>query len=171
VLAVTIIILSLPGLSVNPIARGLQPLTDKQVFRQALAAQANIPDPQWVVFGDAYVSQAFVANGFTTLGGNKFIPDPDQMLVLDPGGNSSNVWNRYARIKFVVAESHLATFELVHTDSYKIFINPCSDQLKRIGVTNAGSTSPLDLAHFPCLTAYSANLPVNGVYLYVINHI
>lgn len=168
-LALTIIIVSVPGLSINPIARGLTPLTDKQLFQNARAEQAFNQDPLWIIFGSGFISQAFVANGLNTVGGNKFVPDMDKMRLLDPGGNSSNIWNRYARIEFNAIESHLNSFQLLHADSYRVSINPCGEQLKDIGVTNVGSTTALDLGQFPCLTTNASTSPVNGIYLYTIH--
>jgi len=168
-LTVTIVIVSLPGLSANPIAIGLSPLTDKQVFRNARDEQASIQEPLWVIFGSAVVSQAFVANGFNTIGGNKFVPNMEKMHILDPGGNSSNIWNRYARIQFSAHESHSVSYQLLNADSYKASVNPCGEQLADIGVTHVGSLISLDLPQFPCLVTDDSVSPVNGIYLYTIN--
>jgi hypothetical protein len=154
-------------LSSNPIARGLAPILDKPLFAAALAEQADKSNPLWVAYDNiGLIPQAFGANGIQSLGGNNFAPNIEQLQILDPAASFTGIWNRYARISFKATESNEVTFQLSADDAYQIIINPCSNQLRQIGVTNVSSTEPLSENRFPCLISRGNEEPVNGVYLY-----
>ena len=158
----TVLAISLPGLIVNPVAAGLSPLTGKDLFIEAEWLQSTTDSPRWAVFGHALVSQAFVANGFSTFAGQQYIPTPAVMAILDPDSSAEQIWNRYARIELVAGDADRASFKLIYPDHYQIKISPCSTAMDALGVTHIASSTPLKST---CLVSTNA-IPVNGIYLY-----
>lgn len=157
------LLLITPSLSVNPISSGLEPLLDKPVFQTA--REVSSTDSKWLVNGDGAYAQAFVANGFTVLFGQQYVPDLKVYEIIDPESANINVWNRYARINVLDSTTSTPEFELIQGDNFSINMDLCSPLIRKIGVTHIASQS--NLTNKQCLIAESKTA-INGLFLYRI---
>jgi hypothetical protein len=161
--ALLVAVVALPALAVNPVNRGLQALLDKPVL--AAAADAGGGSARWLVIGSAIVPQAFKARGLEVFGGTLMLPDYEAMRVLDPGGASSHVWNRYAHVQVDSAPGLPAPrFTLDHLDAYRIELDVCSPRVDALSVDRVAYTTPVPPADLRCLSPLRA--PVDGIALY-----
>jgi hypothetical protein len=169
IIALSILIVSLPGMLVNPVARGLGPLMDSQLIHEVNKIDNEYGKTRWVVIGGAVLPQALRSAGVQVFNGVSFSPQLDDLKLLDPKGIYEQVWNRYAHIA-VESNSGAASvpeFSLVQGDVYVITLDVCSESLKSIGVTHLvynGTPSENDMK---CLESVSVLSKGFGIYKYI----
>jgi hypothetical protein len=153
------------SLQVNPVFSGTEILLKKTVFTSG-AQLAGDGDRKWVVFGDLKVAQGLRAKGQDVLNGVQYAPNHAVMTRLDPSGQSSSVWNRYANMGFAVSpDSNVVSFELLNADLYIAKIHPCHAAFEQLGVDLFAFSNVGNPGDFPCLRL-ARSFPVLDVYFY-----
>lgn len=119
---------------VNPVARGLAPLTASRLHREVRELVAREPAARWAVFGNYLFANYLKAAGARVMNGTRFVPDPEQMRVLDPADRSQGIHNRYGHMSLATGDAASARFELAAFDSYVATVSATSGVWKALGV-------------------------------------
>jgi hypothetical protein len=123
---------------INPMGHGLPGLTQSESLRWLAAAHAKYPVGKWIVLGDSGRSQVlpdFIkATGAHALDGIHCNPDYDMLRVLDPAGKYSDVYNRYALIRFRSADVAEPILRATDGLAYDVEMPMRADLLDRLGV-------------------------------------
>jgi hypothetical protein len=153
------------SLQVNPVLSGTGMLLNKTVITSG-ALLADEGGRKWAVFGDLKVAQGLRAKGQDVLNGVQYAPNHDVMARLDPTGQFSHAWNRYANMGLMVAsEPDVVKFELLNADVYIAKIHPCHAAFDQLGVDLFAFSSVGNPGVFPCLRL-ARSFPVLDVYFY-----
>jgi hypothetical protein len=110
---------------INPVMRGLGPLSESAAFIEVEKIHAADPEGKWIAFGDYVTGQLVKATGAPILNGTKIVPDLPLLRQLDPNRAYEDVYNRYAWI--VCAIQVLppeASFTLLQPDFYTLHLPP-----------------------------------------------
>jgi hypothetical protein len=140
-------------------------LLNKTVFNtgEQLAGEG---DRKWAVFGDLKVAQGLRAKGQDVLNGVQYAPNHEVMARLDPAGQFSHAWNRYANMGLTATpEPGAVSFELLNADVYIVKIHPCHPAFDQLGVDLFAFSSVGNPGDFSCLRLTSS-LPALDVYFY-----
>ena len=142
----TIIISSLGGVMVNPLRIGVDSVYSVPWVEEI----GNVRDSEgsndiWAVECTGLESPVF-ANvgllcGVKTFNATAVYPNMELWGKLDPDGEYSDVYNRYAHIGVYIKEAGEPEFELITADSFKLYIT--FDDLKKAGVTYITGLSDL----------------------------
>ncbi|HET9444134.1 MAG TPA: hypothetical protein VFO65_12470, partial [Acidimicrobiales bacterium] len=122
---------------VNPVQRGLDPLTETALRRAVEQVAGDRPQRAgWIAFGgDVAVIGTLTAAGVNTLSAVSPYPDADAWRVLDPDGRFEEVWNRYARVAFVPGpEGGPTEMKLIQPDAFVVTVDPCAPELTALDV-------------------------------------
>ncbi len=130
-LSCVVIYISVAGLTVNPISRGLDALYNKTVAQKVLALKEHDPAGKWMVHNSLELGNFLVALGVKTLNSVHYYPDLKTWKLLDPGGYYYQVYNRYAHVQ-VQLTNEQTHFMLVQKDYFILFLN--INDLKKTGV-------------------------------------
>ncbi len=133
----SILAILLPIVTVNPIRKGLSPLTDSSVNKSIIDAAALSPGEKtsgFVVYENNVISFYLMANGYNVINGVKYIPDWLTLNFFDRENKYRKISNRYARIDFLPAEDSNISFKLNHADNYTIHISPCNEAFRDANV-------------------------------------
>ncbi len=120
---------------INPLERGIGPLTDSQLRRAIDDAAQRDERGGWVAFAaDSVLKGTLTASGVNNISGTSPYPDRSAWQVLDPDLDDEQIWNRYAHVSFFVgAPGQEPTFALIGPDSLTVTVDPCSPSLERLG--------------------------------------
>lgn len=163
-----ILVALLPSFAVNPLTAGLAPLRENRVSLAVRGLQQQDPGTEWVAYGSYPLAELLKASGAQVLNGTKYTPDFEVMAVLDPRGESADVYNRYAHISFTEPPAGAAepvTITLTAADAFTVAADPCGPELKELGVTRFAFFYAPDESRLSCLAPLES-LPESGVYLY-----
>ena len=119
---------------INPVMRGLAPLTDSAAFQEVDKIRAADPEAKWIAFGDYLSGQLVKATGAPVLNGTKIVPDLHFLRQLDPERRYENVYNRYAWI--ICAPQTFpeeVRFSLLQAEFYTIHLPPGLPILREAG--------------------------------------
>jgi hypothetical protein len=122
---------------INPLQRGIDPLTDNPLAESIEEVRADRPqDDGWVMFGgDFFADGVLTASGVDNVGAVSFYPDPDEWEVIDGDGSRAPVWNRYAHVRFQLGDEGSAPrITLDGGDSVAVTIDSCDPRLAELGV-------------------------------------
>ncbi|QJW91714.1 hypothetical protein HNV11_21180 [Spirosoma taeanense] len=134
---VGIVIALLPNLSVNPLAKGLSPVTENVLYRAVESIRQQDPEARWVVFGNNYLTYLVGATGVKQVSGVKYTPNFATMRVIDPTAKRDTVYNRYAHSVYRSYPNPTDTTIIDNGgsyDAYGVYIDPCSPKLKKLNV-------------------------------------
>ncbi len=110
---------------INPVMRGLGPLTESAAFMEVQKIHAADPEAKWITFGDYVTAQLVKATGAPVLNGTKIVPDLPLLRQLDPSRRYESVYNRYAwiicGIKVFPEE---VSFDLLQAEFYTMHLPP-----------------------------------------------
>ncbi|PWK22636.1 hypothetical protein LV89_03348 [Arcicella aurantiaca] len=132
VIAVTLV----PNIMVNPIAKGLAPITEHNIYQQIKAIDKADPHQRWMVNGSQFYGYITQATGVNVLGGVKYVPDFKTMKVIDGKYKRDTVYNRYAHTVYssYIDGKDSTVVALNFEDGYSIGIDGCSPRLKELKV-------------------------------------
>lgn len=157
--ALAIFLVLIPSYLVNPLSSGLDPIYKKDVAKAAAQLRTDSPDSEWLVYSDrdtlAELPEFLKASGLNVFNGVKYTPDLRLMEVLDPEHKFKNVYNRYAHIGFWEPESgneKVIEIVLAAGDTYIVIADPCSGELKRMGIERFAFTYKPDEKKLSCLS-------------------
>jgi len=147
-----IIALFLPATRVNPVNRGLAPLTKTSALSVIEKIRQSFPDAQWIAFDGTHQSALLLAAGVNVLSGPKMLPDLDFFHELDPGGRDLNIYNRFAMDVFHLARKpDVVRFILINSGAFHVIVHPVNPVLRKRDVrffvfsTPIGDPTPFDL--------------------------
>ncbi len=139
-IASAMVLFSLPSLGINPIGKGLSPITEHALYQKVRELHAQDPTARWTVMTDGqsrpYVTYLVTATGVNQLSGIKFIPDFKTMRTLDPTAKRDSAYNRYAHTVYgsYVDPAHPDSTVIANQfeDGYMVALDPCSPKLKKL---------------------------------------
>jgi len=91
-------VLTVSGVSVLPLARGTDALTEKPLSYAISDIVTADPTAKWCTYGDSYSAQFLIANGAPCITSVNYMPNMELWQTLDPTGQYDEVYNRYAHI-------------------------------------------------------------------------
>jgi hypothetical protein len=110
---------------INPVMRGLGPLTESAAFQEIDKIRAADPKAKWIAWGDYVTGQVVKATGAPVFNGTKIVPDLPFLQQLDPKSAYEAVYNRYA---WVICAAQVfpeeVSFSLLQDDFYTIHLPP-----------------------------------------------
>ncbi len=129
---------TLPNLKINPIGKGMAPITDNALYKTVRELHLQEPKARWVVLGSQYITYLVTATGVNQLSGVKNQPDFKTMRVLDPTARRDSAYNRYAHAVYstYIDPAHPDTVLIQNgfEDGYQVGIDPCSPKLRTLNV-------------------------------------
>ncbi len=134
-----ILLILAPYYLVNPIAYGLDPIYGNRIVIAASEIQKKEPDSKWIEYGGNTLANLLKTSGLNVVNGNKYTPDLDFYRTLDPGREYQYIYNRYSDVVYGEAKQGSGKevdFKLIQPDSFAVLIDPCSQKLAELGVTN-----------------------------------
>jgi hypothetical protein len=90
--------IALNSIAINPVMRGLSPLTGSQAFIKIDDVRKRDPSARWICYKDVRSAQLVKATGATVLNGAQILPDLNFMHQIDPSGALEGIYNRFAYI-------------------------------------------------------------------------
>ncbi len=140
VLAVVLLGMNIANITIHPVASGLSSVLENPVVKATEEISRKEPGARWAVFGNQSVTNLLKANGINVFNGVKVVPILKDMAVLDPTGENSDIYNRYAHISVFhfIDKKDSIRFRVnrnqIVNDSYSIFMDPCSPRLNQLEV-------------------------------------
>lgn len=141
VLYVVLGIMLFQNLLANPVTSGLSAIRENPLVKTSKEIHDADPQARWAVLGKegwegARLAQLLVANGINGFNGVKFVPPIKDMRVLDPSGQYDSVYNRYAWVTMqtYIDRNDTVVIRQSFNDGYTIFLDPCSERLKQLGI-------------------------------------
>lgn len=120
-----------PGFCVHPLQRGIAPVVESDFAQNVSNIVANDQDARWISEGNWTVSNLLTALGASTVCSTNAYPDLDIWHELDPAGEYSEIYNRYAHIDLHVVDGE-TSFEQIAGDLIRVNIS--LRDLKNLGI-------------------------------------
>ena len=153
----------LTGFTINPIARGIEPITNHQFIKVAKEISKD-DDGYWITTDSLQSQELLLANGFKVINGDNFYPDNGKWNILDPSGEFDDVYNRYAHINVsLVKNSESFNASIAYPDSIQISLN--INDLKKLGVKYICSMQSYGDLLLESNVSYQ-EIEINGIYIY-----
>lgn len=154
---VTMVLIALPTLYVNPVQNGLGPYLNKRSFQLAREVGGN-PHDTWAVFGNLRLAQGYRSLGLRVINGTAYSPRAELLDRLDTDGQYKEVWNRYAHVELSSGEAgQEPRFALKYADHYQIFLDVCGPHIRAAGVTHVAFTYAPSAREQACLEPLIVN--------------
>jgi hypothetical protein len=152
---------------VNPVAFGLGPIIDTQVYRQVSRVVDQDPEARWIVYGSYFASDLLKATGaHVFLGGSRGVPPLEELKLLDPESSSVSVYNRFAHVTLLPAQGNKVTFTLRGEDRYDLEVDPKSQVWRELGVKYVAMPAPSPDAEFLARATPVPGLSRGGLWVY-----
>ncbi len=120
------------GLMVNPLCRGIAPITDHPLSDFIAEQVKEDPDARWITADTNFIVGNFLmANGAKVIGATNFYPDVRRWEILDPTGEYDEVYNRYTNQYLFLTREHSHAV-LRQVDDICIYVNP--EDLKKMEI-------------------------------------
>jgi hypothetical protein len=126
---IMLLLVVLPSLDSNPIARGLEPIYGKRLVQTVTRIAATHQGERWLVYGDIVTPEIVRAAGADVFNGVQWPPDLAALRELDPAGTYVQVWDRYAHVEAVPGKLGSIRFTLDQTDEYTMAVSPLEPAL------------------------------------------
>lgn len=125
---------TLPNLGINPVSKGLSPITEHALYQKVRELHQQDPKARWTVMGSQYITYLVTATGVNQLSGIKFMPDYKTMRVLDPTAKRDSAYNRYAHTVYASFIDGRDSTIIVNQfeDGYTVGVDPCSPKLQKL---------------------------------------
>ncbi len=141
-----ICIITLSGLCINPLQKGINVVTDKSILKQIKEITHESQDALWVVVSDdGFINNLPIIVGAKTINSTNTYPNMELWKRLDPNEKESDIYNRYAQIyiDFTNAET---SFELIRPDTFKVKLN--YNEINKLNISYILSVKPLNENYF-----------------------
>jgi hypothetical protein len=131
-----VVLYLLPNLKFNPVAVGLAPIMQHNIYRTVQEIDKKDPGKRWVVFGSQYISYLVTATGVDLLSGVKTLPVRTIMHALDPTAKRDSAYNRYAHTVYqtYIDGRDSVIIQQSFEDAYTVGMDPCSPRFKDLKV-------------------------------------
>ena len=131
-----ILLFILPNVRINPVSKGLSPITENTLYQTVKTLHQQEPTARWVTYGSQFISYLVTATGVDLLSGVKFVPPRNIYKVLDPQMKRDSSYNRYAH---TVYQSFINGTDSVFIqnnfeDGCLVAMDPCSPRFKQLNV-------------------------------------
>lgn len=126
------VLILISGATVNPVARGLGPITGKKVAQAVLQTERGDPGKKWIGLENLLYGPYLVALGIDTINGVHYYPDLDYWRRFDADGAQQGVYNRYAHV-IVRLTGERTSFELMQGDVFIWRLN--TDDIAKTGAS------------------------------------
>jgi hypothetical protein len=165
--ALLLFALFLPATRINPVNRGLSPLTQTSALPIIEKARQMHPGARWVAFDGAHQSALLMAAGVDVISGPKMLPDLGFFHELDPTGRDFGIYNRYALCNFHLAGSpETVVLGLINSGAYTVTIHPANPALRKRNVSYFVFPGPLDKPAAVDLQPF-VRIPERHIWIYV----
>ena len=150
---------------VNPLYRGVG-ITDNEFSRYIMEAEKK-DNFYWVANDSSVLSAIMMASGAEVYGGVNTYPQTDVWRRYFP--NSTNVFNRYAHVRFLFDSSpQKRSLSLIQDDSFFVHISPCDEMLHDLNIRYIASERPLKSS---CLESNRGRIfDGKRIYIYTIKN-
>lgn len=151
--SVLILLALTPYVVVNPIARGMDPVFENQIYKTGYKLAAHDPDARWIVYGNPSLAALLKASGMQVVNGAKYTPDLDFYAAIDPTGSNRGIYNRYSHTTYnePALPAEPAAFRLLNGDAFAVDISPCSEDMKKLGVDHFAYNKKPGVESMSCL--------------------
>ena len=122
-------VMVLAGATVNPIARGVEPLFSHSLEKKINEISSTSPEDYWLAIGDTRLAAIGVANGARMLNMVNFYPDFSKWNLIDPEQEYKDIYNRYAHIAVYMTNEDTEFEPGESPDIFKLQLN-YKDSLK-----------------------------------------
>jgi hypothetical protein len=119
---------------VNPVARGLAPVTSRPLFQEVSKIVRSDPHARWAVYGNHVVANYLKAAGAPVFNGTHVVPPLADLRLLDPRDSARLFYNRYGHITLVSRPDPGIAFLLAAFDAYGIRVDPGHEVWRRLGI-------------------------------------
>ena len=125
-----------PNVFINPVARGIKPITERKIVSFAAKIVQSEPNARWVVYGDGAYANLLKVGGARVFNGVVYAPRLDDYQAFDSQGNYRHVYNRYAHVGLEANGSpeDQASFQVIQGDSFVMKVHPCHPAFEQVGV-------------------------------------
>ncbi|MDO4730616.1 MAG: hypothetical protein Q4B14_00580, partial [Clostridia bacterium] len=130
---------------VNPIRKGLDVIYENDIYKSVSNVTLQDKDGIWIMESMDYPSTNFsIMAGAPTVNSTNVYPNMNRWALLDPDGEYSEIYNRYAHIKIVLQpDSNGDTyFELISPDYFLIMLN--INDLQKLNISYILSANNLE---------------------------
>lgn len=110
------------GMTVNPLARGVDPIYNKVIGQKILEIARRDTNQKWIGVNSLVLGNYMVALGIKTFNSVHYYPDLNAWRALDPEGRYKDVYNRYAHVMVQLTDED-TYFKLEQGDVFTVFIN------------------------------------------------
>ena len=117
------------GATVNPIARGISPLTAHPLEQKIHQIAEEDKDAHWLALNSMFLQQIGIANGAKMLNAANFYPDYGKWEIIDPDGKYDDIYNRYAYIIVALTDGETKYTLGATPDIFTLQLS-CQDALK-----------------------------------------
>ncbi|MDN4509935.1 hypothetical protein [Gordonibacter sp. RACS_AR49] len=111
------------GLCVNPIQKGLDPLTDSALYSEVKQIAESNPTGLWIAEDTIAMANFCVAAGAPTINSTNAYPDLERWEALDQKGDYAEIYNRYAHIIISLQNDTDTEFSLQQDDAFQVILN------------------------------------------------
>ena len=142
------------GIGVNPVSRGISPITNHPISSLIHVIRTEEPDAKWIAeggLGSWVLANFAMANGAEVVNGTTFYPVGDYDII-DPEGIYTDQYNRYLNEAVHLEDADVSTPELISPDL--VYIHMSFDDLKALNIryviTDRDLTADLTLHGIKC---------------------
>ncbi|MCM2313999.1 MAG: hypothetical protein NDJ92_02465 [Thermoanaerobaculia bacterium] len=152
---------------VNPVAQGLQPITESRLYSTVRTMVQREPRAMWAASDRGGLAEYLMSAGAVVVNGTKFIPPVEQMSLFDVGGRQRFIYNRYAHA-YIESGNETAEpyFELRVQDQYVLHLPLRPEPWRRLGVRYLASGRPLPPSALAAHARLMHALPESKVWIY-----
>lgn len=119
--AICVIILT-TGACVNPIQKGLAPITESGIYQAVRSVVSKDPEALWIS-ENSVIANLCLAAGAPTINSTNMYPNLERWHKLDPTGRYEEAYNRYAHISVTLESEEPTSMNLIQEDSFGINLN------------------------------------------------
>ncbi len=160
----------MPNLRMNPVAKGLSPITEHALYRTVRDIHQRDPDARWVVNGSQYISYLTTATGVKLLTGVKYVPARNITSVLDPQMKRDSAYNRYAHTVYQSFIDPQKPDSVIMINNFEdgclVAMDPCSPRFKKLNVKYVIFDKQPQAVEIRCMKEISV---LGGIHIYQIN--
>lgn len=162
------VLLAVSSATINPLQRGLDPITRAPLIAQIDMVRAVDPAGRWVSTpGDEPAFAILAASGAPAASGTSWYADAARWRRLDPDPRVERIWNRFAYVYvFVEDRPSGPRLRIGRTeDVVEVRLGSCDPALARVGIRYLIATGPQGA---PCLRQIAAPVQRGQRYLYEV---
>jgi hypothetical protein len=160
----------LPNFRLNPVAKGLSPITEHVLYRTVQEIHQRDPNARWVVNGSQYISYLTTATGVKLLSGVKYIPARNITSVLDPQMKRDSAYNRYAHTVYQSYVDPTKPDSVIMINNFEdgclVAMDPCSPRFKKLNVKYVIFDKQPQVVEIRCMKEIST---LGNIHIYQIN--